>query len=66
MLSGVDWGSGVFLNGGMNPGEVLEFQSETVLLLTCDGKVGIPLPTKQGNRPSRVEEGDNGGLLELS
>ena len=33
--------------------------------MTCDGNVGIPFPTKQGNRPSRVEEGENGALLEL-
>ena len=66
MLSGVDWGSGVFLNGGMTPGEVLEFQSKTGLLLTCDRNVGILSPTKQGNRPSREEKGDNGALLELS
>ena len=64
-LSGVDWASGVFLNGAMTPGEVLEFQSETGLLLTCDGNVGIPFLTKQGNQPSQVEEGGNGALLEL-
>ena len=29
-----------------------EFLSETGLLLRCDGKVGIPFQTKQGNRPS--------------
>ena len=64
-LYGVDGGSGVFLNGAMTPGEVLEFQSETGLLLTCDGNVGIPFLTKQGNQPSQVEEGGNGALLEL-
>ena len=35
-----------------------EFQCETGLLLRCDGKVGIPFQTKQGNRPScRDQEG---------
>ena len=45
---------------------MLEFQGETGLLLRGDGNVRIPFPTKQGNRPSsRVEEGENGALLEL-
>ena len=45
---------------------MLEFQGETGLLLRGDGNVRIPCPTKQGNRPSsRVEEGENGALLEL-
>ena len=30
----------------------VECQCETGLLLRCDGKVGIPFQTKQGNRPS--------------
>ena len=43
----------------------VEFQCETGLLLRCDGNVGIPFQTKQGNRPSsRVEQGKT-GLLEL-
>ena len=50
----------------MTPRDVLEFQSETGLLLRGNGNFEIPFPTKLGNRPlSRVEEGDNGALLEL-
>ena len=60
----MDAGIGVFLNGCTTPVEALEFQGEPGLLL-CDGNVGIPLPIKQWNRPSQVEEGDNGALLEL-
>ena len=60
----MDGGIGVFPNGGTTPAEVLEFQGEPGLLL-CDENVGIPLPTKQWNRLSLVEEGDNGALLEL-
>ena len=30
----------------------VECQGETGLLLSCDGNVGIPIQTKQGNRPS--------------
>ena len=39
----------------------LEFQCEASLLLRCDGKVGIPFQTNQGNRPScRDQEGRRG------
>ena len=35
-----------------------QFQCETGLLLRCNGNVGIPFQTKQGNQPSsRDEEG---------
>ena len=45
---------------------MLEFQGETGLLLRDDSNVRIPFPTKQGDQPSsRVEEGENGALLEL-
>ena len=45
----------------------VEFQCETGLLLRCDGNVGIPFQTKQGNRPSsRVEQGKRGLLLSCS
>ena len=38
-----------------------QFQCETGLLLRCNGNVGIPFQTKQGNRPSsRDEEGQMG------
>ena len=60
----MDGGIGIFQNGGTTPAEALEFQGEPGLFL-CNGNVGIPLPTKQWNRPSQVEEGDNGALLEL-
>ena len=54
----------VFSNGGTTPGVPLEFQGETGLLLRCDGNVGIPLWTKQGNGPSsRDEEGKLGLFL---
>ena len=50
----------------MTPGDALEFQGETGPLLRGNGNVGIPFPMKQGNRPtSRVEEGENGALLEF-
>ena len=55
---------GVFLNGGTTPGVLLQFQGETSLLLKCDGNIGIPLQTKQGNGPSsRNEEGKPGLFL---
>ena len=60
----MDGGIGIFRNGGTTPAEALEFQGEPGLLL-CNGNLGIPLPMKQWNRPSQVEEGDNGALLEL-
>ena len=57
---------GVFLNSGTTPGDVLEFQGETSLLLRGNGNDGIPFQMKQGNRPStQVEEGENGALLKL-
>ena len=50
----------------MTPGDVLEFQGETSLLLRGNRNVGIPFPKKQGNRPtSQVEYRKNGALLEL-
>ena len=36
---------------------MFEFSDETGLLLMCDGNIGIPFPTKQGNRPSSQDEG---------
>ena len=55
---------GVFSNCGSTPGVPLAFQGETGLLLRCNGKVGIPLQTKQGNGPSsRDEEGKTGLFL---
>ena len=60
----MDGGIGIFWNGGTTPAEALEFQGEPGLLL-CNGNLGIPLPMKQWNRPSQVEEGDNGAFLEL-
>ena len=48
----------VFSNRGTIPGDALEFQGETRLLLRYDRDFVIPFPTKQGNRPSSpVEEG---------
>ena len=39
----------------------VECQGETGLLLSCDGNVGIPIQTNQGNRPSsQDEEGQRG------
>ena len=62
-LCRVDGDIGVFLNGSMTPGVPLEFQGETGLLLSCDGNIGIPLQTKQGNGPSSQEEEWKTGLL---
>ena len=51
-LSRVDVEIGVF-GIVVRPTRVpIEFQCETGLLLRCDGNVGIPFHTKQGNRPS--------------
>ena len=48
----------------MTPGDVLEFQGETGLLLMGNGNAGIPFPMKQGYRPSSlVEEEENGVFL---
>ena len=53
----------VFSTSDPTPGVPLKFQGETGLLW-CDGNVGIPLQTKQGNGPSsRDEEGKMGLLL---
>ena len=50
----------------MTPGDALEFQGETSLLLRADGNVGISFPMKQGNQSSsRLEERENTALLEL-
>ena len=57
---------GVFSHRDMIPGDVLEVQGETGLLLRYDRNFMIPFPTRQGNLPSSpVEEGENVGLLEL-
>ena len=42
---------GVFQNVAQHMKLPLEFQCETGLLLRCDGKVGIPIQTKQGIDP---------------
>ena len=60
-LSRVDGEIGVFWNVARPTRPLLEFLCETSLLLRCDGKVGIPFQTKQGNRPScRDQEGRRG------
>ena len=59
----MDGDIGVFLNGSMTPGVPLEFQGETGLLLSCDGNIGIPLQTKQGNGPSSCDEEGKPGLF---
>ena len=47
----------------MTPGDALEFQGETGLLLRDNGNIGIPFPMKQGNRlSSRVEVRTSGFL----
>ena len=57
---------GVFSNRDTIPGDVLEFQGETGLLLRYERNFMIPFPTRQGNLPSSpVEEGENVGLLDL-
>ena len=47
----MDWEIGVFQNVAQPTRVPLEFQCETGLLLRCNGKVGIPFQTKQGNCP---------------
>ena len=58
--------SGSFQIEARLPGMRSSFQGETGLLLKCDRNVGIPFPTKPGNRPSSpFGEGENVDLLEL-
>ena len=53
-----NWGLSV---GGIAHESPLEFPRETGLILKCDGKVGNPLQTKQGNGVScRDQEGSTG------
>ena len=60
-LSLVNREIGVFWNVARPTRIPIEFQYETCLLLRCNGKVGIPFQTKQGNRPScQDEEGRRG------
>ena len=51
-VSRVDGEISVFWNVTRPTRLRLELRCETGLLLRCDGKVGIPFQTKQGNRPS--------------
>ena len=58
------WGHRGLLELWHEPWSSLEFQGENGLLLSCNGNVGIPFPTKQGNGPpSRDEEGKTGLIL---
>ena len=60
-LSRADQEIGVFRNVAPPTRLCLEFLRETGLILRCDGKVGNPFQTKQGNRPScRDQEGRRG------
>ena len=60
-LSRADQEVTVFRNVASPTRLCLEFLRETSLILRCDGKVGIPFQTKQGNRPScRDQEGRKG------
>ena len=60
-LSRADHDIGVLWNVAITTGQRLEFLCETGLILRCDGKVGNPFQTKQGNRPScRDQEGRRG------
>ena len=59
----MDGGIGVFTNWRENSWEALEFQGETGLLLTCDGNVGIPVLTKQGNHHLERRRGTTGLFL---
>ena len=43
----------------------LEFLCEIGLILRCDGKVGNPSQTKQGNRPSYRDQEGRRGLDEV-
>ena len=60
-LRWVDGEIGVFQNVAVPMMLPLEFRCETSIFLRCDGKVGIPFQTKQGNRTScRDQEGRRG------
>ena len=61
----MDGGIGVFPNWRHDSRGGTRVSGEAGLLLTCYRNVGILFSTKQGNRLSRVEEGENGALLEL-
>ena len=61
ILSNPDREIGVFQNVAPPTRLRLEFLHETGLILRCDGKVGNPFQTKQGNRHScRDQEGRRG------
>ena len=60
-LSRADREIGVFQHVAPPTRLRLEFLCETGLILRCEGKVGIPFQTKQGNRTScRDQEGRRG------
>ena len=60
-LSRSDLEFGFFRHVAPTTRKRLEFPHETCLILRCTGKVGNPLQTKQGNRPScRDQEGRRG------
>ena len=60
-LSRADQEIGVFRNVAPPTRLCLEFLRETGLILRCDRKVGNPVQTKKGNRPScRDQEGRRG------
>ena len=55
---------GVFQNVAQHMKLPLEFQCETGLLLRCDGKVGIPFQTKQGNCPHvEIRRGEGAQIM---
>ena len=60
-LSRADWGIRVLRYVTPPTRPCLEFLCETSLILRCDGKVGNPFQSKQGNQPScRDQEGRRG------
>ena len=61
ILSG--WGNQCTFELWHDSGDPLEFPGETGLLLRCDGNVGIPFHTKQGNRLSSQDEEGKMGLF---
>ena len=66
-LSRVDREIGVLRNVEPPKTPRLECRRETGLILRCNGKVGNPFQTKQGNRPScRGQEGRRGSEQVLS
>ena len=64
-FSRADWEIRVFWNVAQPTRLRLEFPLEIGLILRCEGKVGYPLQTKQGNRYSCLDQEERMGSDEM-